>query len=103
MPISHCCRRRSHMADVSETRPVADSSSEIVRWLSILASALTAAAIAAEAAAKIAQQMSKSKAERAGLEGAVRLMIMTTLARTVPSLLSEVRTISRQLRREREP
>ena len=91
------------MADASETRPVADPGSEIVRWLSILASALTAAAIAAEAAAKIAQQMSKSKAERAGLEGAVRLMIMTTLARTVPSLLSEVRTISRQLRREREP
>jgi hypothetical protein len=91
------------MADVSKTRPIADPNSEIVRWLSILASALTAAAIAAEAAAKIAQQMSKSKAERAGLEGAVRLMIMTTLARTVPSLLSEVRTISRQLRREREP
>ena len=91
------------MADVSETQPVENPSSETVRRLSILASALTAAAIAAEAAAKIAQQMSKSKAERAGLEGAVRLMIMTTLARTVPSLLSEVRTISRQLRREREP
>jgi hypothetical protein len=91
------------MADVSKTRPIADPNSEIVRWLSILASALTAAAIAAEAAAKIAQQMSRSKAERAGLEGAVRLMIMTTLARTVPSLLSEVRTISRQLRRKREP
>jgi hypothetical protein len=74
-----------------------------VRWLSILASGLTAAAIAAQAAAKIAQQMSKSKAERAGLEGAVRLTIVTTLARAVPSLLSEVRTISRELRRERVP
>jgi hypothetical protein len=91
------------MADVSETRPVAYPSSETVRRLSILASALTAAAIAAQAAAKIAQQMSKSKAERAGLEGAVRLMILTTLARTVPSLLSEVRTISRELRREQLP
>jgi len=78
-------------------------SSETVRRLSILASALTAAAIAAQAAAKIAQQMSKSKAERAGLEGAVRLIIVTTLARAVPSLLSEVRTISRELRRERVP
>jgi hypothetical protein len=91
------------MADGSKTRPIAYPSSEIVRWLRILASALTAAAIAAEAAAKIAQQMSKSKAERAGLEGAVRLTIMTTLARTVPSLLSEVRAINRQLRRERVP
>ena len=91
------------MADGSKTHPIAYPSSEIVRWLSILASALTAAAIAAEAAAKIAQQMSKSKAERAGLEGAVRLTIMTTLARTVPSLLSEVRAINRQLRRERVP
>ena len=91
------------MADGSKTHPIAYPSSEIVRWLNILASALTAAAIAAEAAAKIAQQLSKSKAERAGLEGAVRLTIMTTLARTVPSLLSEVRTISRALRRERVP
>jgi phage terminase Nu1 subunit (DNA packaging protein) len=91
------------MADVSETRPIAYPRSETVRRLSILASALTAAAIAAQAAAKIAQQMSKSKDERAGLEGAVRVMILTTLARTVPSLLSEVRTISRELRREREP
>jgi hypothetical protein len=91
------------MADVSETRPMAYPSSETVRRLSILASALTAAAIAAQAAAKIAQQMSKSKAERAGLEGAVRLIIVTTLARAVPSLLSEVRTISRELRRERVP
>ena len=89
------------MADVSETRPMAYPSSETVRRLSILASALTAAAIAAQAAAKIAQQMSKSKAERAGIEGAVRLIIVTTLARAVPSLLSEVRTISRELRRER--
>ena len=91
------------MADVSETRPIAYPSSETVRRLSILASALTAAAIAAQAAAKIAQQMSKSKAERAGLEGAVRLIIVTTLARAVASLLSEVRTISRELRRERVP
>ena len=91
------------MADVSETRPIAYPSSETVRRLSILASALTAAAIAAQAAAKIAQQLSKSKAERAGLEGAVRLTIVTTLARTVPTLLSEVRAISRELRRERVP
>ena len=87
------------MADVSETRPIAYPSSETVRRLSILASALTAAAIAAQAAAKIAQQMSKSKAERAGLEGAIRLTILATLARAVPSILSEIRTISRELQR----
>jgi hypothetical protein len=87
------------MADVSETRPVKYPSSQTVQWLNIAASALTAAAIAAQAAVKVVQQTSKSRAERAGLEGAVRLTIAATLARAVPSILSEVRTISRELRR----
>lgn len=87
------------MADVNETQPVKYPSSAAVRRLSIAASALTVAAIAAQAAVKILQQTSKSKAERAGLEGAVRMTIAVTLAKAVPSLLSEVRTLSRELRR----
>ena len=47
----------------------------------------------------IAQQLGKSKSERAGLEGAIRLTIAATLARAVPSVWSEIRTISRELRR----
>lgn len=87
------------MADVNETQPVKYPSSKAVRRLSIVASALTAAAIAAQAAVKILQQTGKSKSERAGLEGAVRMTIAVTLAKAVPSLLSEVRTLSRELRR----
>ncbi len=87
------------MADVSETRPVKYPSSNAVRTLSIIAAGLSAAAIAAQAAVGIAQQLGKSKPERAGLEGAIRLTIAATLARAVPSVLSEVRTISRELRR----
>ena len=87
------------MADVSETQPVKYPSSNFVRRLNVMASALTLGAIAAQAAVKVLQQTSKSKAERAGLEGAVRLTIASTLARAVPAILSEVRTISRELRR----
>ena len=87
------------MADVSETRPVKSPSSKTVQRLNIVASALTAAAIAMQAVVKISQQTSKPKEARSGLEGAVRLTIAATLARAVPSILSEVRTISRELRR----
>jgi uncharacterized protein YybS (DUF2232 family) len=87
------------MADVSETRPVTFPSSEMVRRLSIVASALSAAAIGMQAAVKVAQQAGKSKQERAGLETAVRLTIVATLARAIPAILGEIRTISRELRR----
>jgi hypothetical protein len=87
------------MANVSETRPVKYPSSSAVSTLSIVAAGLSAAAIAAQAAVVIAQQMGKSKAERAGIEGAIRLTIAATLARAVPSILSEVRTISRELQK----
>ena len=87
------------MADINETQPVKYPSADMVRKLSIVASALTAAAIAAQAAVKVAQQMGKSPRERAGLEGAVRLTVAATIASAVPSILSEVRTISRELQR----
>jgi len=87
------------MADVSETRPVKLPSSEMVRRLNIVAAGLTAAAIATQAAVKVAQQAGKSKQERAGLETAVRLTVAATLARAIPAILSEVRTISRELQR----
>lgn len=87
------------MADVSETKPVKYPSSSGVRTLSVVAAGLSAAAIAAQAAVVIAQQLGKSKEERAGLEGAVRLTILAAVAKAVPSVLSEVRTISRELQR----
>ncbi len=87
------------MADVANSQPVKYPSSTLVRRLSLAASVLTAGAIASQAAVKILQQTGKSKAERAGLEGAVGLTMAVTLARAVPSLLSEIRNISRQLQR----
>jgi len=87
------------MAAIRETKPVEFPSSQLVRRLNIAAGILTAAAIAAQAGVEILQQTSKSKAEKAGLETAVRLDIAVTLARAVPSLLSQIRTISTELRR----
>lgn len=87
------------MAAVNETRPVKYPSKEFVSKLSIVASGLTAAAIATQAAVAVAQQLGKSKAERAGIEGAVRLTIAAAIAKAVPSILSEIRTISRELQR----
>lgn len=87
------------MADVKETEPVPYPSANRVRTLSIIAAALSAAAIAAQTAVVIMQQTSKSKAEKAGLEGAIRMTIMVSLVRAVPSILSEIRTINRELQR----
>jgi hypothetical protein len=86
------------MAAVRETKPLAFPSSTMVHRLHIAAGVLTAAAIAAQAAVDILQQTSKSKAEKAGLESAIRLDIAVTLARAVPSVLSQIRTVSTELR-----
>ncbi len=85
--------------DVKETTPVRYPSAEAPRLLNVVASALSAAAIAAQAAVAISQQMGKSKREKAGLEGAIRLTLAVTLARAIPSVLSEIRTINRELQR----
>jgi hypothetical protein len=87
------------MAGVSEIKPLKFPSSQMVRRLNIAAAVLTAAAIAAQAGVEVLQQTSKSKTEKAGLESAVRLSIAVTLAKAVPSLLSQIRTISTELRR----
>ncbi len=91
------------MADINvkETTPVKYPSADLVRTLSIVAAVLSAAAIAAQAAVSIMQQFSKTKVEKAGIEGAVRMSIAVTLARAIPSVLSEVRTINRELQRGR--
>jgi len=85
--------------DVRETTPVSYPSGEAPRMLNVVASALSAAAIVAQAAVAISQQMGKSKREKAGLEGAIRMTLAVTLARAIPSVLSEIRTINRELQR----
>ncbi len=85
--------------DTKETGPVVYPSANRVRTLSIVAAAASAVAIAAQAIVAISQQTGKSKREKAGLEGAVRLTIAVTLARAIPSVLSEIRTIRREMQR----
>jgi hypothetical protein len=53
--------------------------------------------VAAEAAAVVAQQLGKTAREKSGLEGAVRMTIALTLAKAMPTLLKEIRTISEQM------
>jgi len=86
--------------DAKETGPVVYPSASRVRTLSIVAAAASAVAIAAQAIVSISQQTGKSKREKAGLEGAVRLTIAVTLARAIPSILSEIRTIRREMQRK---
>jgi len=69
--------------DVKETTPVRYPSAEAPRMLNVA----------------ISQQMGKSKREKSGLEGAIRLTLAVTLARAIPSVLSEIRTINRELQR----
>ena len=85
--------------NIHDVEPVSYPSSNIVRTLSIAAAALSAATIATEAAVVILQQTSKTKREKSGLEGAIRMTIMVTLARAVPGILSEIRTINRERQR----
>jgi len=85
--------------DTKETGPVVYPSAGGVRMLSIVAAAASVVAIAAQAVVAISQQTGKSKREKAGLEGAVRLTIAVTLARAIPSVLSEIRTIRREMQR----
>ena len=85
------------MASVGNTRTFKYPSTSFVRKLSIAAAALSAAAVAAEAAAVVAQQLGKSDREKSGLEGAVRMTIALTLAKAMPTLLKEIRTISEQM------
>lgn len=87
------------LAKVDEAPPVKYPSGNAPRLLNVAAAGLSAAAIVAQALVAITQQTSKSKTEKAGIETAVRLTILATLARAVPSVLSEVRTISRELQR----
>lgn len=86
--------------DTKETGPVVYPSSGRVRTLSIVAAAASAVAIAAQTIVSISQQTGKSRREKAGLEGAVRLTIAVTLARAIPSILSEIRTIRREMQRK---
>jgi len=84
--------------NIRETEPVVYPGANRVRVLSIVAAA--ASAIAAQAVVAISQQTSKSKREKAGLEGAIRMTIAVTLAKAVPSLLGEIRTIRREMQRK---
>ena len=85
------------MASVGNTRMFKYPSTSLVRKMSIAAAALSAAAVAAQAAAAVAQQLGKTDREKSGLEGAVRMTIALTLAKAVPTLLKEIRTISEEM------
>jgi len=86
--------------DIRETEPVVYPGANRVRVLSIVAAVASAIAIAAQATVAISQQTSKSKREKAGLEGAIRMTIAVTVAKAVPSILSEIRTIRREMQRK---
>ena len=87
------------MADVHPTRPASYPANRLVRILTIAASGLSAAAMTAQVAVKIVQVGSKSKQERAGIEGAVKLTLAVTVVKAFPAVLKEIRTLSKELRK----
>ena len=94
-------KRAEGQIDIHDVEPVRYPSSSLVSTLSIVAAALSAATIAAQAAVAILQQTQKTKREKAGLEGAIRMTLAVTLAKSVPGILNEIRTINRELQRRR--
>lgn len=93
------CERSTTLAKTPHTAPVEFPSSPLVRRLNTLAVLLTITLIIVQTLVAISQQMTKSKGEKAGLEGAMLLTVAGIVARNVPNLLREVRALREQLDR----
>jgi hypothetical protein len=65
--------------------------------LNLAAASVTVVSVLLDAAVPVAQQLGKNKQAKAGLERAISVTILFTLARTVPRLIGAVRTFRTQL------
>jgi hypothetical protein len=85
------------VADVKNTKVVEYPSSDIVRLLNIVAAVLTVLSIIVQTLVPILQQMGKRKPEREGLETAMLLTIVGIVARSVPTLVREIKNLRQQM------
>ncbi len=73
-------------------------SSNLVKYLNILAATLGIISIVLDAVVPVAQQVGKKKQAKEGLERAITLTIFLTAIRTVPRVIRETRKLRAQLR-----
>ncbi len=85
------------MADVKNTKVIEYPSTNLVRTLNIVAAVLTVLSIIVQTLVPILQQTGKRKSEKEGLEGAVMLSVLGVLARSIPTLLREIKNLREQM------
>jgi len=85
------------VADVKNTKVIEYPSTNLVRTLNIVAAVLTVLSIIVQTVVPILQQTGKRKSEKEGLEGAVMLSVLGVLARSIPTLLREIKNLREQM------
>jgi len=85
------------VADVKNTKVIEYPSTNLVRTLNIVAAVLTVLSIIVQTLVPILQQTGKRKSEKEGLEGAVMLSVLGVLARSIPTLLREIKNLREQM------
>jgi hypothetical protein len=73
-------------------------SSNLVKYLNILAATLGIISIVLDAVVPVAQQVGKKKQAKEGLERAITMTLFFTAIRTVPRVIREVRKLRAQMR-----
>lgn len=72
-------------------------SSNLVKYLNVLAAGIGIVALVLDAAVPVAQQLGKRKEAKEGLERAINMTILLALIRTVPQLFRQIRKLQAQL------
>jgi hypothetical protein len=72
-------------------------SSQVVKYLNVLATTLGIASAVLDVMVPIAQQMGKKKQAKEGLERAISLTILFAMIRTLPRLFGAVRKLRAQM------
>jgi hypothetical protein len=85
------------VADVKNTKVIDYPSSDLVRTLNIVLAALTVLTIAVRVLVAILQQMNKRAPAKEGLETAILISVVGTIARSLPALVREIRNLREQL------
>jgi hypothetical protein len=73
-------------------------SSNLVKYLNILAATLGIISIVLDAVVPVAQQVGKKRQAKEGLERAITMTLFYTTIRTVPRVIREVRKLRAQMR-----
>ena len=79
---------------------IAFPSSSLVKYLNVAATAVGVVSIVLDVLVPVAQQLSKNKPAREGLDGAIRMTILLALVKSIPRLIGSVRKLRAQMSAE---